>query len=210
MADQAPLPRPDFAFDLQPLDTHGFGTRSLTWWGIVAFFLIEGTGFGLAVAAYFYLMNQEPLWPPPEAPPPGLLAGTLFTVLIILSEIPNTLAKVAAEAGDLPKLRRLLILMSVIGAALMVLRGFEFNSLNVLWYKNGYASAIWLLLVLHTTHIATDWVDTLVLTALMHTDHATEGRRFVDCSENAVYWRFVWLLWLPLYVMIYWLPRLVS
>jgi heme/copper-type cytochrome/quinol oxidase subunit 3 len=67
-----------------------------------------------------------------------------------------------------------------------------------------------MLLVLHTTHIGTDWVDTLVLAALMHTRHGTEGRRFVDCSENAVYWRFVWLLWLPLYGLIYWLPRLVH
>jgi heme/copper-type cytochrome/quinol oxidase subunit 3 len=64
--------------------------------------------------------------------------------------------------------------------------------------------------VLHTTHIGTDVVDTWVLAALMHTPHGTEGRRLVDCSENAVYWRFVWLLWLPIYVLIYWLPRLVP
>jgi heme/copper-type cytochrome/quinol oxidase subunit 3 len=29
----------------------------------------------------------------------------------------------------------------------------------------------------------------------------------VDTSENALYWRFVWIMWLPIYVMIYWLPR---
>jgi heme/copper-type cytochrome/quinol oxidase subunit 3 len=100
--------------------------------------------------------------------------------------------------------------MSVIGLVLMVLRAFEFNSLHVLWHQNAYGSAIWLLLVLHTTHILTDWVDTLVLAALMHTPHGVEGRRMVDCAENAVYWRFVWLCWLPIYAMIYWLPRLVA
>ena len=200
----------DFAFDLAPLPTHAFGRRSLTWWGIIAFFLIEGTGFGLAMAAYFFLMNQDQAWPPPPFLPPTLIAGTLFTVVIVLSEIPNTLVKRYAEALELKPVQRLLVMMSVIGAVLLVIRAFEFNSLNVLWHQNAYGSAIWMLLVLHTTHIGTDWVDTLVLTGLMHTRHGMEGRRFVDCSENAVYWRFVWLLWLPIYMMIYWLPRLVP
>lgn len=204
------MDRSAFAIDLEPLPTHAFGHRSLTWWGIVAFFLIEGSAFALAVAAYFYLLNQEQLWPPPPFVPPDLLAGTLFTVLIVLSELPNTLVKYAAEQHDLPRVRRLLIVISLIGLVLMLLRGFEFNSLNVLWHQNAYGSAVWLILVLHTTHIATDWIDTLVLTALMHTAHGSEGRRFVDCAENAMYWRFVWILWLPLYALIYWLPRLVS
>ena len=201
--------KPNFAADLAPLPTYAFGHRSLTWWGIVAFFLIEGTAFVMAVAAYFFLMNQEQAWPPPPFAPPGLLAGTLFTLMILLSEIPNTLAKHAAEAEDLAGVRKWLIAASAIGLALMILRGFEFASLNVLWHQNAYGSAVWLLLVLHTTHIATDWVDTLVLTALMHTDHVS-GRKFVDCSENAMYWRFVWLAWLPFYAFIYWLPRVVP
>ena len=199
-----------FAFDAETLPNYAFGHRSLTWWGIVAFFLIEGTAFALAVAAYFFIMNQEQAWPPPPYAPPGLLAGTLFTILLLLSEIPNTLTKRVAEAEDLPRVRRLLIWMSMIGLVLMILRGFELNSLNVKWHDNAYGSAMWLLLVLHTTHIVTDWVDTLVLTALMHTQHGAEGRRMVDCAENAMYWRFVWLLWLPLYVLLYLLPRLVA
>ena len=198
-----------FETDLAPLPTHAFGHRSLTWWGIIAFFLIEGTAFALAIASYFYLMNQDQAWPPRPVPPPELLAGTLFTVLMLLSEIPNTLAKKAAENYDLVPLRKMLIVASVIGAVLLVLRAFEFASLNVLWYQNAYGSAVWLLLVLHTTHIATDWVDTVVLAALMHTKHVGP-RRFVDCAENSTYWRFVWLAWLPIYALIYWLPRLVA
>ena len=33
------------------------------------------------------------------------------------------------------------------------IRAFEFNSLNVYWYDNAYGSVVWMLLVLHTTHI---------------------------------------------------------
>jgi cytochrome c oxidase subunit III len=199
---------PRFTADLSSLPTHGFGHRALTWWGVVAFFLIEGTAFIMAIAAYFFLMNQEQAWPPPPFLPPGLLAGTLFTILLLLSEIPNSIAKHAAERGELRKLRRMLIVASAIGVALLVIRGFEFASLNVLWTDNAYGSVVWMLLLLHTTHIATDWIDTVVLAFLMHGRHGMEGRRFVDCSENAMYWRFVWLAWLPMYLLIYWLPRL--
>ena len=94
-----------------------------------------------------------------------------------------------------------------IGVALLVIRVFEYPALNVYWYQSAYASILWALLFLHTTHIVTDWGDTVVLTALMHTKHGVEGRRFVDVSENSVYWRFVWLAWLPIYLMIYWFPR---
>ena len=67
---------------------------------------------------------------------------------------------------------------------------------------------IWPLLVLHTTHILTDGGDTLVLALLMQTRHGIEGRRFVDVRKNSLYWRFVWLAWLPIWSLIYWLPRL--
>jgi len=37
-----------------------------------------------------------------------------------------------------------------------------------------------------------------------------DARRFVDLSENAEYWDFVVLAWIPLYVVIYWLPRMLG
>ena len=79
------------------LPTHAFSFRSLTWWGIIGFMVIEGTAFALTIAAYFFLMSQEQQWAPRPWEPPGLLAGTLFTLIMLLSEIPNTMIKKAAE-----------------------------------------------------------------------------------------------------------------
>lgn len=197
----------EFAGDLAHLPSHAFGHRSLTWWGTVGFMVIEGTAFALAVAAYFFLMSHEEVWPPPPFAAPSLLAGIIFTLIMLVSEIPNTMVKRAAESGKLREVRWLLLVMTAVGVALFVVRAFEFSSLNVLWYDNAYGSIMWALLVLHTTHVLTDWVDTVVLTCLMHTRHGIEGRRFVDVSENAMYWRFVWLCWLPIYLLIYWVPR---
>ena len=199
---------PRFTDDLADVPTHKFGPSSLTWWGIIAFMVIEGGFFMLTFAAYFFLMGHEQGWPPEGRQAPDVLAGTLFTIVIILSEIPNTMIKKAARAGDIPAIRRLILVMTAVGAILLVIRGFEFNSLNCRWTDDAYGSIIWALLLLHTTHLITDWGDTVVLGALIYTPVAYEGRRQVDVDENSLYWRYVWLLWLPIYLMIYWVPRL--
>jgi cytochrome c oxidase subunit 3 len=43
---------------------------------------------------------------------------------------------------------------------------------------------------------------------VMFTRHGLKAKRYVDVSENALYWDFVVLWWLPIYAVIYWLPRL--
>jgi heme/copper-type cytochrome/quinol oxidase subunit 3 len=197
-----------FTDDVADLPTHKFGTSSLTWWGIIGFMVIEGVAFGLVFATYFFLMGHEQGWPPEGRKAPDVIAGTLFTLLILVSEIANTRIKKAARAHDIATVRALMPLMVAVGVVLLIIRGFEFNSLNCRWTDDAYASVIWALLLLHTTHILTDWFDTAVLAALVRTPLGYEGRRFEDVDENSLYWRYVWLLWLPIYLMIYWVPRL--
>ena len=199
---------PRFTDDISDLPTHKFGPSSLTWWGVLGYMVIEGAAFALAFAAYFFLMGHEQGWPPEGRAAPDMLAGTIFTIVILLSEYPNTLAKKAARAGDVAAIRILLPVMVAVGGVLLVIRGFEFNSLNCRWTGDAYSSIIWALLLLHTGHILTDWLDTAVLAGLMFTPVAYEGRRQVDVDENSMYWRYVWLLWIPIYAMIYWVPRL--
>jgi cytochrome c oxidase subunit III len=197
-----------FTDDVSHIPTHKFGPSSVTWWGTMGYMVIEGVAFGLAFAAYFFLMGHEQGWPPEGRAAPNLLAGTLFTMVILLSEPVNTKIKRAAVAHDVQTVRKLLPIIAGVGVVLLIIRGFEFNSLNCRWTDNAYASIVWALLLLHTTHILTDWFDTVVLTALVHTRLGFEGRRLVDVDENSMYWRYVWLLWLPIYLMIYWIPRL--
>ena len=54
----------------------------------------------------------------------------------------------------------------------------------------------------------TDLADTLVLAALMCTRHGRNRRRLGDVQDNAMYWNFVVVTWLPIYGCIYWIPRL--
>lgn len=193
--------------DLARLPLHGTGAASVTWWGTLAFMLIEGTGFALAIAVYLYLMSLATTWPL-DAPPPDLLPGTLVTVILVVSVVPNVMISRWAEQRNLRKVRIGTVVMSALGVAPLIVRIFEFPALNINWDSNAYGSVIWILLGLHTTHIITDLVDTLVLAALMFTRHGDNLRRFGDVQDNAMYWNFVVATWLPIYGCIYWIPRL--
>jgi cytochrome c oxidase subunit 3 len=193
--------------DLSELPLHGMGSASPTWWGTLAFMLIEGTGFALALAVYLYLMSIAPTWPL-DAVKPDLLPGTLVTLLLVVSVVPNILVARWAERRDLRKVRIGMVVMSILGIAPLIVRIFEFPALKIDWDTNAYGSVLWLLLGLHTTHIITDLGDTLVLGALMFTRHGDNRRRYGDVQDNAMYWNFVVLAWLPIYGFIYWIPRL--
>ncbi len=170
--------------------------------------LIEGMAFVLAIGTYLYLMPFEQHWPP-AGPPPDLRYGTAFTVLMLLSLIPNHLAIRAAHEHDLRRARIMLLIMIAIGFALLVLRGFEYTTLNERWDTNAYGSILWAILVIHTIHLATDLYDSLPLAAILFFKRV-DGRKFSDVEDNAAYWYFVAVSWLVLYVLIYWTPRIVS
>lgn len=192
--------------DVNALPTYVFGNRSLMWWGTLGLIAIEGTVFALAVVSYFYLRSNATMWPP-QSTAPTLLWGTLNTVILLASLLPNHMLKRAAEHADLPRLRRAFILCLLFSVAFLVVRVFEFRGLNVRWDADAYGSIVWMLLGLHTVHLLTDTYDTGVLAVLMFTG-PLEGQRLVDASENAQYWYFVVLSWLPIYAVIYIAPRL--
>lgn len=193
--------------DLSGLPLHGSGTSSQTWWGTLAFMLIEGTGFALAIAVYLYLASIAPQWPLGAAPPDPW-PGTIIAVLLLASAIPNWFLARWAGAEDLRKVRIGLVIMSVAGILPLIVRIWEFPALNVSWDSNAYGSILWILLGLHTAHVLTDVADTLVLAAMMFTRHGDNKRRYGDVQDNVLYWYFVVLTWLPIYLCIYGVPRL--
>jgi heme/copper-type cytochrome/quinol oxidase subunit 3 len=193
------------ALDVTELPTVVFGHRSLMWWATLGVMAIEGTVFALSVMAYFYLRSHQETWPL-TALPPDLLWGTVNTVVMLASFVPAHLAKKAAEAMKLRQVQVWLVVSTLFGIAFCTIRAFEFATLNVRWDSSAYGSVVWLLLGLHTTHIVTDLLDTIVLTVLFFTG-PLDGKRYVDVSENSFYWYFVVAAWIPIYLVIYWGAR---
>jgi cytochrome c oxidase subunit III len=123
--------------------------------------------------------------------------------------IPNQFVKNAAESLQLGKVRFWIVIADLFALAFCVVRALEFTELNVSWDSNAYGSITWTLLAFHTIHLLTDFIDSLVLTALVFTRHGEEPRRLVDVAENAFYWYFVVGSWIPIYAVLYWAPRLL-
>jgi heme/copper-type cytochrome/quinol oxidase subunit 3 len=191
--------------DVSTLPDYAFGHQGLIWWGTIGFMVIEGSMFVMVLVAYYFLRTRSTEWPP-SAPNPELMWATVNTVLLFVSLIPNYLAKRAAESFELRRVQILLPICVAFGVAFLVVRVLEFMTLNVTWDANAYGSIVWFILGLHTTHILTDIVETGVLAALMFTAHV-EPKRFVDVSENALYWNFIVLTWIPVYITVYFAPR---
>jgi cytochrome c oxidase subunit III len=194
------------ALDVSHLPSFAFGHRSVVWWATMGIIAIEGAMFALVMTSYVYLKGRAPHWPP-GVEPPDLLWGTVNTVVLLASLVPNQLAKSAGERLDLAKVRRWMVICIIFAVAFNVVRIWEFKTLNVWFDKNAYGSVVWALLGFHTIHILTDLLDTAVLAVLMFTG-PLEEKRFVDVSENSMYWYFVVGAWLPIYALIYLGPRL--
>ena len=201
--NDARIPSQDI--DVASLPTYVFGNHSMMWWGTMGLMLIEGTVFAITVVVYFYLRSHSQTWP--VNPAPDLLWGSVNTLIMLASLVPNQFAKRAAERERRQHARWWMLACLGFALAFLIVRVFEFGALNTRWDANAYGSIVWMLLALHTTHLVTDTIDTTVLAVLMFTG-PLEGKRFVDVSENAMYWYFVVGSWLPIYAVIYWGARL--
>jgi heme/copper-type cytochrome/quinol oxidase subunit 3 len=168
--------------------------------------LIEGITFAMAIAIYFYLRQNVPQWPL-SASPPALTYGTLNTLVLIASIWPNQWTMQAGREENPRKVRIGMAICLAFAVVYLVLRAFELKHLNCNWDTNAYGSVVWLIMGLHTLHLITDAGDTAVLLALMF-KQPIRGKSYSDVNDNGVYWYFVVLAWLPIYLVIYWAPRI--
>jgi heme/copper-type cytochrome/quinol oxidase subunit 3 len=197
---------PEPNIDVSNLPSYAFDSRGLMWWGTLGIIAVEGTVFVLVLAGYFYLRQRTAEWPPGGLPAPELRWGTLNTVVLLVSLVPNYWTDRVAKRHDLRGVRIGLPVCLGFAVVFLIIRVFEFGALNIRWDNNAYGSIVWVILGLHTVHLATDTADTAVLALLMFTG-PLEGRRFSDVNDNAFYWYFVVLAWIPIYAVVYLAPR---
>jgi heme/copper-type cytochrome/quinol oxidase subunit 3 len=199
---------PGPAHDVSALPAVAFGHRMPIWWGTLGFMVIEGSAFVMAVATYFYIVSQNPDWPMSN-PPPRLIWGTALALFLVASELPNAWVKRAAKRMDLRAVRIGVAIMALLGLVALGLRALEFTTLECRWDTNAYGSVVWALIFLHSVHIVTDVAETFVIAVMVFLG-PVDMRRMVDVDENAEYWDFVVLSWIPLYGVLYWAPRWLA
>jgi cytochrome c oxidase subunit I+III len=194
--------------DVSGLPTTTFSHRSLAWWGTLGFMVIEGTTLFIAAVAYFYLSRNFQTWPPEHTMRPSVLWPSVQVLLLLASLVPAVLADRAAYRIDLPKLRQWFVVMLAFEVASVIVRWQEFLSLNVRWDSNAYGSAAWTLVGLHSTLLLADLFETAVLTAILFSKRLVD-RHYSDATDVTFYWYFLVGIWIPIYVIVYFSPRLM-
>lgn len=196
------------SIDVAGLPTVTFGSRSLLWWGTMGFAVIEGFTLLLTAAAYLYLRTNEIQWPPGRTPNPDLLVPTINTVLLLLVIVPMRVVDKAAKRFDRRGVVRGLAATLVLTTVVTVLRWWDLLALNARWDAHAYASAAWGVVVLHATLLVVDVFETATLLALFATGKALR-KHYPDASDAADYQYFLSAAWVPLYLVVYWGPRLL-
>ena len=191
--------------DISALPRTVFGHRSLMWWGTVGFIMIEGTTLFICVVSYFYLRRNFATWPPQHIYRPAILIPTIQAVLMLASNIPMRGVDRASSRMDIAGVRRGLVICSVLIVIMTVLRWFELGAVKVRWDTNAYGSVAWATLVSHSTLLVLEMAETITITALMFQPDVEE-RDLSGVSDNALYWYFLTLVWIPLYIMVFLTP----
>jgi cytochrome c oxidase subunit 3 len=189
------------------LRTEVQGSQNLTWWGALGGEVIEGFVLVLAVFAYFYLRHMAPHWPPLHTPLPSLGVPTLNLGLMALSILPAWWAFRSARRADRTQTAIGLALHGLIGATILVVRYFEMRALNVRWDSNAYGSVTWAILFSHGYMALFDVFDTCGL-LLLFLRLEPEEKHYIDVTENSFFWYFVLATWVPLYVIVFFGPRM--
>ncbi|HET8699509.1 MAG TPA: cytochrome c oxidase subunit 3 [Gammaproteobacteria bacterium] len=198
---------PGTVIDVSGLPTTTFGLRSVTGWATVAFMTIEGTTLAVALATYFYLRRNFPVWPPPPTPLPSLAIPTANLVVLLVTIVPMWIAGRAARKLDLRGVRAGLLVALGLSAVAVVLRFAEFRSLNTHFDSNAYGSCVWVLVALHYSLLLVDLMETAVIAALTFNERM-ETKHFSDVEDAALYQVFLSLSWVPIFVTVFLVPRL--
>jgi cytochrome c oxidase subunit III len=194
--------------DVSATPTIVFGRRAVTWWSTVAFIAIEATTLVICVVTYLYIRKNFHHWPPPPLRVPDLIRPTISVAFLALTNIPNYWLHQKVRQMDKGGARVGFLLMSALIAIAVVLRVYDFRDINAHWDTNAYASAAWITIAFHSTLLFLQALEIWVFTALFWFG-PLEGKHFSDADDNCTYWYFMSLVWIPVYMLLYWTPRLI-
>ncbi len=195
-----PIRKP-LTLDVSDLPSVAFGHRNTTWLANIFYMAIEGMMFALLFATYFYLRTRSTSWPPGHLPP-DLRYGVVNALVFVVSIIPAWIVRRRAPERDGGAVRTGLLVLALFAIVATVVRVLEFTTLNCRWSDDAYSSAVWVLIGMHSGHLVTELIETVVLLAISFTPKM-EGTRLADAAINSDYWYFVVVTGLMVDLLIY-------
>lgn len=195
--------------DVSRLPDFSISSQAPLWWGQLLLTLIEGTMFAVLIAMYFYYRSIVDVWPPPGTHLAPQALPALSLALLIVSCLGSYQASEAAKRDDRGGMVRWLIFNVLFGFAAMAVRAVSWASFNFNQAADVHGSVVWTILGLHSLDAVADLLFTLALIVVVACGHHGPAQR-LGVHVDAVAWYFVVLIWIPLYIVVYWGPKLVG
>jgi heme/copper-type cytochrome/quinol oxidase subunit 3 len=195
--------------DVSHLPPYEISTQAPLWWGQFLLTLIEVTMFSLLIAAFLYVRLQVDVWPPPGDQFPHVLLPTLALIPLFVSTIGSYWASEAAKKNDRRGMVLGMAVNLVLAGAFFAMRIFEWHSLNYSYKADSFGTYMWAILALHSFDYVVSMLETAVLLVIVTIGRYGERER-TGVHVDSVLWYFVVLIWIPLYVVMYWGPRILE
>jgi cytochrome c oxidase subunit III len=178
------------------------------WWGILGAVAIEGAVVATLLTSYFYLAAQAAAWPPKDVAPPPLFWPTVVLILLPLSSLTMWWAGKGSDAGDRRQLALGVTASVVLACLALVARSIQMARFEIGWSEHAYGSMLWAITGFHFTHVVSAVVGTAVVAWLAWGGYFTPQRQ-LGVVVDTLYWYFVAGVYLPIYLVLYWAPRIL-
>lgn len=193
--------------DVSHLSPYNHGSQGPLFWGMLGVILIESVVFGCLIASYFFMRMSAPDWPPPGIKEPDLLLPTIGTLILLCSSIPIHWGDSGIAKGDARALRIGMLIGAVMAILFLSIKAYEYSHLEYRWDSHAYGSIVWAISGFHAIHVTALVLKTIFVDVLAWRGYFNPERR-LGVTVNGIYWHFVVAVWVPLYLLLYWSPRL--
>jgi heme/copper-type cytochrome/quinol oxidase subunit 3 len=203
--------------DVSLLPSEAIDYRSPIWWGNALLLCIETSMFMILIASYLYFRRNFDAWPPPkvdQVPPnfhplPLLPLATVNLFVLLLSLFPMAVAAHGCVKMNQRTVKIATTISFLLAVTAIVLRFFEFGSLQFRWDNNAYGSITWAILGVHLMHLIIMCVEDGLMTVYVWIK-GLDDKHARDIRVTAIYWYWVVAMWVLLYWLVWWYPRVVK
>lgn len=195
--------------DVSHLEPYEISSQAPLWWGQLILVFIEATMFSLLIACYFYARLRVDVWPPPGDQFPHLLLPTVALIPLLISAGGCYWASEAAKKNEWRGMVMGLLLNLVTAAVFLIMRIVEWHSLNFSYKADQMGSYVWAFLGLHSFDYVAGMIETVVLLGCVLTGRYGEKQR-LGVHVDSIVWYFVVAIWIPIYIVVYWGPRILE
>jgi heme/copper-type cytochrome/quinol oxidase subunit 3 len=175
------------------------------WLAVVMFLGAEAMFFAGLIGAYLVFRVGAAYWPPPFQPRLPVGVTGVNTFILLISALTMSRALKASRAGNRSALIRYLGITALLGAAFLLVQGYEWTELirfGLTVSSSVYGALFYTLIGFHAVHVLGALAWLLIVFALARKGRYSNQNN-VGLRTCAMYWTFVVALWPVLYGLVY-------